>query len=267
MPNMTRSPGAELTRMREAAPLVQNITNYVAMNWMANVQLAVGAAPAMIHAPEEAGEFARIAGALTVNIGTLSRSWVEGMRAAADGANAAGRPWVFDPVAVGATSYRRAVARHLMELRPAAVRGNASEIMVLAGQGAGGRGVDSGDPVAAAESAARALALRAGCVVAVTGAEDYATDGERALRVAGGHALMPRITAMGCALTGVVGAFVAGAEDRLAATGAALACFAAAGTRAGRAAEGPGSFQVAFLDALAALDEAVLDEGARVTWE
>lgn len=239
-----------LVRVRAEAPLVQCITNYVAMNFAANVVIAAGAAPAMVHAAEEAGEFAGLASALTVNIGTLSPPWVEGMRAAVAGARAAGVPWVLDPVAAGATGYRREVAAELLGLGPAVLRGNASEILALSGAAAAGRGVDAGDEVAAAEEAARTVARRHGCLVAVTGATDFATDGTRTLRVTGDHPLMPKVTAMGCALTAVVGGFLAVAEDRMAAVAGALALFAAAGEAAGTRAAGPGSFQVAFLDAL-----------------
>ena len=259
------TPGDRLAAMREAAPLVQNITNYVAMNVMANVLLAAGASPAMVHAREEAAEFAAIAGALTVNIGTLSPDWVSSMKAAAEAANQAGKPWVLDPVACGATAFRRETAAALVALRPAVIRGNASEILALAAAGGAGKGVDSGDEVAAAEAAARALAGATGGVVAVTGPVDFVTDGARAARVANGDPLMPRVTALGCSLTGVVGAFVAAADDPFEATVAAIAYYGLAGERAAAEATGPGSFAVAFIDHLAAVGPAALDAGARVS--
>ena len=197
-------PSALLARLRETAPLVQCITNYVAMNVAANVLLAAGASPAMVHAEEEAGEFAGLAGALTINIGTLSPAWIGGMKAAATGAAAAGRPWVLDPVAHFATALRRHSVAELLDLRPAIVRGNASEIIALAGGQGSGRGVDSGDPVELAEEAARRLAAARGAVVAVTGPVDFVTDGRRALRIHGGSPLMPRVTALGCSLTDVL---------------------------------------------------------------
>ena len=256
--------GGLLAEMRQASPLVQCITNYVAMNIAANVLLAAGASPAMVHAQEEAGEFAAIAGALTVNIGTLSPDWVAGMRKAAKGANKAGKPWVLDPVAHFATAYRRETVAELIKLKPAIIRGNASEIIALAGGTSAGQGVDSGDTVASAESAARAVARQTGAVVAVTGATDFVTDGERAMRIEGGSPLMPRVTALGCSLTCLVGAFAAvRPKDPFAASVAALAVFAVAGERAGRASDGPGSFGWRFLDALAALDPAALDREAR----
>ncbi len=258
--------GKLLGAMRADPPLVQCITNFVAMNIAANVMLAAGASPAMVHAEEEAGEFAAISGALTINIGTLSSGWLAGMLKAAQSANAAGKPWVLDPVAHHATAFRRNAVARLIELRPTIVRGNASEIIALAGGASRGQGVDSRDAVEQAEDSARQLAERHGCVVAVTGVTDFVTDGRQARRVAGGSPLMPQVTALGCSLTCLVGAFAATAPDAaLDATVAALAVFAVAGEQAAKAANGPGSFSWRFLDALAGLDKEVLDREARIS--
>lgn len=262
---MTTSPADALAAMRAATPLVQCITNYVAMNVAANTLLAAGASPAMLHAAEEAGEFAAVADGLTINIGTLSPPWVDGMIAAIHGAKAAGRPWVLDPVALQASAYRSEVALRLMELSPSVVRGNASEVLALCGGAGAGRGADATDAVAAAENSARALATERGCVVAVTGEVDFVTDGARAVRIAGGSDLMPQVTALGCALTCLVGAFAAAVPDRFDATVGALASFSTAGEIAAETAEGPGSFGWRLLDALAALDGAKLGRPGKVT--
>ncbi|ASS59243.1 hydroxyethylthiazole kinase [Rhizobium leguminosarum] len=260
------TPGAMLKAMREKPPLVQCITNYVAMNIAANVLLASGASPAMVHAAEEAGEFAGIASALTINIGTLSTQWIDGMQAAAKAATSAGKPWVLDPVAHYATAFRRNAVADLLALRPTIIRGNASEIIALAGGESRGQGVDSRDPVEQAEGSARWLAERQRAVVAVTGAVDFVTDGEKAVRIEGGSALMPQVTALGCSLTCLVGAFAATApEDIFGATVATLATFAIAGEEAALGAAGPGSFSWRFLDALAALDPETLDARARIS--
>lgn len=259
------APSILFTRMRETSPLVQCITNYVAMNVAANVLLAAGASPAMVHAEEEAGEFAAIAGALTVNIGTLSPTWVAGMKVAIAGARAAEKPWVLDPVAHFATTFRRQAVADLLDLRPAIIRGNASEIIALGGGQSAGQGVDSGDAVSDAEDAARQLALSAGAVVAVTGAVDFVTDGERSVRISGGSPLMPKVTALGCSLTALVGAFVAVAPKQpFEATMAALATFAAAGEIAERGAQGPGSFAIRFLDSLHGLRSESLEADGRI---
>ncbi|MBY5357994.1 hydroxyethylthiazole kinase [Rhizobium leguminosarum] len=260
------TPGAMLKAMREKPPLVQCITNYVAMNIAANVLLASGASPAMVHAAEEAGEFAAIASAVTINIGTLSTQWIDGMQAAAKAATSAGKPWVLDPVAHYATAFRRNAVAELLALRPTIIRGNASEIIALAGGESRGQGVDSRDPVEQAEGSARWLAERQRAVVSVTGAVDFVTDGERAVRIEGGSVLMPQVTALGCSLTCLVGAFAATApQDIFGATVAALATFAIAGEEAALGAAGPGSFSWRFLDALAALDAETLDARARIS--
>ena len=258
------SPEIHLSALRRDPPLVQAITNYVAMDLSANALLAAGAVPAMVHAEEEAAEFTTAAAALVINIGTPSPPWTAAMHQAADAARAAATPWVLDPVAAGATTYRRRMAADLLALRPDAIRGNASEILALAGERSASRGPDAGDPMERAEDAARSLARDTGAVVAVTGARDYVTDGRDALRVANGHPLMTRVTALGCALSGLVAAFLAGRAEPLPAVAAALAYVGAAGERAAAAAAGPGSFRVGFLDALAAIDGPGLAAAARI---
>jgi hydroxyethylthiazole kinase len=256
--------GHYLAQMRARAPLVQNITNYVAMNVMANILLAIGASPAMNHAHEEVAEFAGLADALSVNIGTLDPYWVTSMELAARAMAQQGKPWVLDPVAVGATALRRDAGARLLALKPTIIRGNASEIIALAGADAAGKGADSADAVSDATGAAQALARQTGGVVAVTGAVDYVTDGDAAYRISGGHALMPRITVLGCSLTGVVAAFAVD-QSPLEATVAALASYAVAGEMAGETAKGPASFQVAFIDALYALTPGDVTARARIT--
>ncbi len=243
-----------LARLRQRAPLVHCITNYVAMDVAANALLAIGASPAMVHAREEVEDFVSISSALTVNVGTLSPPWVETMEMAARRAVDRGIPWVLDPVGCGATPYRTRVAGELARMRPTVIRGNASEVLALAGEAGGTKGVDSTRGADEAVDAARALAREMGCVVAVTGEVDRVTDGERTLAVAHGHALMTRVTALGCALTGITGAFVAVEDDPLHAATHALALFGLAGERAAERAEGPGTLRVRLLDALYALD-------------
>lgn len=257
-------PSHHLNAMRAAAPLVQNITNYVAMNVMANIMLAAGASPAMAHARGEVAEFAGLAAALSINIGTLDDEWAECMQIAAKAAVAQQKPWVLDPVAVGATALRQQLGARLLALGPTVIRGNASEILALADGSSQGRGADAADPVSAAEAAARDLALRTKAVVAVTGKIDFVTDGTRSARIANGDPIMPRVTALGCSLSGIVAAFCAIAPP-FEATVAALAYYGAAGEVAAQNTRGPGSFQVAFLDALFAMTREDLDAMARIT--
>lgn len=241
-------------RVRGEAPLIQNITNYVAMDVTANALLAFGASPAMVHAEEEVEAFVAISGALVVNIGTLSPAWVTAMERAVDRAVSLEKPWVLDPVGAGATPYRTGVARTLAGRKPSVVRGNASEILTLAGEVGGTRGVDSTRGADEASGIARELARGLGCVVAVTGEVDYVTDGVRTLAVHHGHEMMTRVTALGCALTGVTGAFLAVEPDPLLASAYALAVFGLAGEMAASGAIGPGTLRTRLLDALYVLD-------------
>lgn len=232
------------------APLVHCLTNEVVQSVTANLLLAVGASPAMVVEPQEAAQFSALADALLINLGTLNHARAESMLAAIDSANAAGTPWTLDPVAVGALTYRTDFAHRLLDLRPAAIRANASEILALAGQPALGRGVDSGDDSLRALPAAQALAQQCGAIVAVTGAVDYITDGRQTWAVAGGDALLTRVVGTGCALSALVAGFCALEGRRLDHVAAACALMARAGERAAAQAAGPGTLLPHLLDAL-----------------
>jgi hydroxyethylthiazole kinase len=262
----TLSTGADLAAIRERKPLVHQITNYVVMNETANATLALGALPVMAHAREEVEEMATLAGALVINIGTLSPPWVDAMLAAGRAANGAGVPVVLDPVGAGATSYRTDTAKRLLhELEVAVVRGNAAEIATLAGREAEIRGVESLGAGGSASELARVGADSLGTTVAVTGAVDHVSDGERSHAIANGDPLLATITGSGCMATAITGCFLAVNSDALAAAAEALIAFGVAGEDAAREAKGPGSFHAALYDALYALDPESLDERAKVT--
>ncbi|HWN69334.1 MAG TPA: hydroxyethylthiazole kinase [Haliangium sp.] len=244
-----------LQELRARRPLVQNITNYVVMNNTANALLAIGASPAMVHACEEVEELVSISHALVINIGTLSPSWVVGMRLAAGKAGALGKPWVLDPVGAGATALRTSTALQLLGMKPAVVRGNASEILALSEANRVTRGVDSTDSSSSALESGTRLAQTFGTVVTISGAIDYVTDGARVLRVENGHEMMTRVTGMGCTATALIGAFLAIQPDPLLAAAQAMAVLGVAGEIAVTRAAGPGSLQLHLLDALYGLDE------------
>ncbi|CAI8219291.1 MAG: Hydroxyethylthiazole kinase [Marinobacterium sp. xm-d-530] len=256
--------GHYLDQMRSASPLVHNITNFVAMNSMANVLLSAGASPAMVHSLEEVEDFAAISNALTVNIGTLEPAWVEAMCKAAKQMNSQSKPWVFDPVGVGATKYRQQASKQLLTLKPTVIRGNASEIMALAGLESSGQGVDGRDSVESAVDAARTLAKQFGSVVAVTGAIDIVTDGERIVEIPHGSYFMSKVTTMGCSLNGVIAAFCIG-QPSFEATVSALTYYGIAGEIAENKCNGPGSFWVEFIDTLASLSGDAVTSRSQVT--
>ena len=251
---------ALLEKVAEKRPLVQNITNFVAMDISANVLLAMGASPAMVSAIEEAEEFCGLADALAVNIGTLSQASLDSMLVAARAAQVAGKPWVLDPVGAGATAFRDKAVAALLAHKPSIIRGNASEIMAvarIAGLGdtaARPKGVDSANTVAETEALAIALSRAQNCVVAATGAVDFVTDGKRHAHIGNGSQMMTFVTALGCALSALTAAFATAGEDRFATTCAALIAYGIAGEMAEENSDGPGSFRMMFLDMLYRLD-------------
>ena len=253
-----------LDRLRSEAPLVQSITNAVVTNFTANVLLAIGAAPAMVDIPTEAGPFARVASGLLVNLGTPHAEPREAMLEAVRAANSADTPWVLDPVAIGSLPVRTALAHELLELRPTVVRGNASEIIALARLGAGGRGVDSTDSAESALDAAQQIARDYGSIVAVSGATDVITDGMNVVRASNGHPLLTKVTGGGCALGSVMAACASLDRDRLGTTVAASVLYTVAAELAATDAAGPGTFAVAFLDRLAGIDAATVLERAAI---
>jgi len=235
------------------------------MNETANITLALGALPVMAHAPEEVEEMVGIAGALVLNIGTLSSGWVDAMLAAGRAANAREIPVVLDPVGAGATRYRTETALKILdEVDVAVLRGNAGEVATLAGVEAEVRGVESIGASGPAADVARRAADALGVVASVTGPIDHVSDGSRVVAVENGHPLLASITGTGCMSSAITGAFLAaGNGSALDAAAEALAAFGVAGENAAPGAKGPGSFHVNLYDALAALDPAMLDERAR----
>jgi hydroxyethylthiazole kinase len=261
------SPGQTLRELRERKPLVHQITNYVVMNETANATLALGALPVMAHAREEVEEMVALAGALVLNIGTLSPHWVDAMLAAGKAANADGVPVVLDPVGAGATRYRTDTARRILdEIKVAVLRGNQGEVATLLGVAAEVRGVESIEVGSEPAELARAAARRLGLVASVTGAVDHVSDGRRDLAVANGHELLASVSGTGCMSSAITGCFLAVKRDApLEAAAEALAAFGVAGEDAARGANGPGSFHVGLYDALAALDPETLDSRAKIT--
>lgn len=263
--DMAQKAAQNLSRLREKKPLIHNITNFVVMNSTANTLLASGASPVMAHAPEEVEEMVSFAGALVLNIGTLTPYWIDSMVKAGRRANELNVPIILDPVGSGATSLRTRSAKRLMdEIDIRVVRGNASEVLSLADDNSKTKGVDAIHSVEDAADAALQLSREMGCTLAITGAIDLVTNGEKTCRVLNGHELMGYVTGTGCAASALIGAFLAIDENALDATTTALSYFGLAGEKAAEKAMAPGSFQVAILDALYIIDEDSLREGAKI---
>jgi hydroxyethylthiazole kinase len=243
--------------VRRTNPMAGSITNTVTINFVANAQLAVGGAAAMVYLPEE-GEFLAKAGNATyINVGTLLPIYEQTLPHTVKVLHDTGKPWVLDPVAIGIGSLRTKLLSQFKVYKPSVIRGNASEIIALAGLWGldGGtdesnvRGVDSTNSVIAARTAAVALAKWTGGAVAVSGETDLITDGSVIAFSHGGSHFMKKITGSGCSLGGVVAVYATAAPPFIAAF-TATAVYNLAGSRAERKVDGPGSFQIEFLNEL-----------------
>ena len=236
--------------MRARRPRVHCITNAVAQNFTANVLLAAGCVPSMTMSPEEIGAFVARADALLVNLGTFDRERRAATMIAVD--TARGRvPWVLDPVFIDRSEARAAFARELVAQGPAVVRLNHAEFETLSGE-------------APAREALAAYARTHKVTVGLSGETDLVTDGTRMVAVTNGHPLMARVTAMGCAVSALVAACLAGGGDALHAAAGGLVYAGVAGERAAGQARGPGGFAANILDEIYALDAAVLTAAAKV---
>lgn len=247
---------SSVREIRQKSPVVHNITNYVVMNNSANALLCIGASPVMAHAEEEVEDMVSIAGALVINIGTLSPHWIRAMLRAAYQAKKMNIPIILDPVGAGATAYRTNTARALLEkVPPAIIRGNASEIMAILKEDAKTKGVDSIASSHTAVEAARQLNKIYGSAVCISGETDYIIDGDDVTKVMNGHPMMTRVTGMGCIATAICGAFAAVNHTFPEAAAQAMAVMGIAGEIAVENVPGPGSLQVRFFDALYRLSE------------
>ncbi len=254
-----------LQEIRNEAPLVHNITNYVVMNTTANALLAIGASPVMAHAVEEVESMVGFARALVLNIGTLSSAWIEAMLRAGKAAKARMVPIVLDPVGAGATRLRTDTALKLLdEATPTVIRGNASEIRALCDSLAITKGVDSTDSVDSALEAADKLVERYSLVVSISGPTDIIVGKGQVARVHNGSAMMTRVTGMGCTASAITGAFLAVESSAFHAASQAMVTMGVAGEITASRATGPGTFQTQFLDVLYALDRADLERLGRM---
>ena len=243
--------------VRQTNPMAGSVTNTVTINFVANAQLAVGGSAAMVYMPDEAQFLAQAGGAAYINVGTIEPVYEKTLPAMAKTLHTSGKPWVLDPVAVGIGELRTRLLLDFKPCKPSIIRGNASEIIALAGLWdlAGGteksnvRGVDSQDSVTAARDAAVALAQWTGGAVAVSGRQDLVTDGSVVALCHGGSHFMEKITGSGCSLGGVMAVYATAASAFIAAlTGTAV--YNLTGRRAGEKTDAPASFQVHFLDEL-----------------
>lgn len=257
-----------LTEVREKSPLVHNITNYVTVNDCANVVLAIGASPIMADDIKETESITSISSALVINIGTLNERTVASMIASGKKANELNIPVIFDPVGAGASEFRNNTTIEILnQVKVNILRGNLSEISFIAGLSTSTKGVDVSeeDSKKDAVTIAKSVAQKYNCVVAITGAIDVISDGERVVKISNGHKMLSKVTGTGCMTSALVGSFAGVGDDYLAAAVAGVACMGIAGEIAYRVAHeiGIATFHIAIIDALSKLNGEIIEEMAR----
>jgi hydroxyethylthiazole kinase len=269
--------GTCLENVREKMPLVHNITNYVTVNDVANIVLACGGSPIMSDEPMDVEEITSICGGLNINIGTLNQRSIEGMLKAGKRANALSHPVLLDPVGAGASSLRTETAIKIMnEIALTVIRGNISEIKTLAKGNGTTKGVDADVADAVTEENlqesihfVKAFAKDAGCIVAVTGAIDLVSNGEKCYVIRNGRKEMGKITGTGCQLSGMMTAFlVANPDNPLEAAAAAVCAMGFAGEigwRHMQKYDGNATYRNRIIDAIYHMDRDTLNVGANYT--
>lgn len=268
MPDIIKECQAAWTAVREKSPLVHNITNYVTVNDVANIELAMGASPIMADDESEAADIASIANALVINIGTLNSRTIVSMVKAGKAANSKNIPVVFDPVGAGASALRNETTEKLLkEVKMAVIRGNVSEMSYIAGISANTKGVDvSADDLRRDKlSIAKAVAEKYGCVAAITGEVDVITNGKRSVEIHNGVAELSRVTGTGCMTTGLLGGFAAVCEPFAAAV-CAVASMGIAGELSfeRNCKPGTGSFHIGLIDAISLMNGEIFTEMAKI---
>ena len=263
-----------LENVRKNVPLVHNITNYVTVNDVANILLACGGSPIMSDEAEDVEDITSICGGLNINIGTLHKSSIEGMMRAGKRANELGHPVLLDPVGAGASKLRTETALHIMEeIKLTVIRGNISEIKTLVSGSGTTKGVDADvadavteDTLDDAVAFVKAFAKARGCIIAVTGAIDLVSDGDRCYVIRNGRPEMGKITGTGCQLSGMMTAYVtANPECPLEAAAAAVCVMGLAGEIGwSRMQEGDGNstYRNRIIDAVYNMTGEELEKGA-----
>lgn len=265
-----------MANVKKTRPLVHNITNYVTVNDCANILLACGGSPIMADDAEEVEEITAVCGGLNINIGTLNKRTIEAMLLAGKKANELGHPVVLDPVGAGASKLRTETALSLVKnVKFAVIRGNMSEIKTLAYGSGTTKGVDADVADSVSEENlddavvfAKGVAKKLKTVIAITGAIDIVTDGEKAYCIRNGHPMMSAVTGTGCQLSALTAAYVTANPDTpLEAAAAAVTVMGLAGeiayNRLGEA-DGNSSYRNYIIDAVFRMSPEQLAEGARV---
>ncbi|NMF04926.1 hydroxyethylthiazole kinase [Clostridium beijerinckii] len=260
--------GSLLNEVRNKKPLVHNITNYVTVNDCANILLAIGASPIMADDIKEAADITKISSALVINIGTLNERTIESMIASGKKANELNIPVVFDPVGAGASDFRNSTTKRLLEeVKISVLRGNMSEIKFISGLGSTTKGVDASENDARTGNdegvdVAKSLAKKLQCTVAITGATDIISDGERVVILENGTKMLSNVTGTGCMTTALIGAFCGAGSDYFIGAVSGIISMGISGEialdKAGKI--GTGSFHIAIIDAISNLTSDIIEK-------
>lgn len=254
---MLQSIAENLRKLRAKKPLIHHITNYVTVNECANMTLAIGASPVMADDRGEVEEMVSFAGALVLNMGTLNTRTIESMLAAGKKAHQMGIPVIFDPVGVGATKLRTVTAEKIIrEVCPAVIRGNMSEIKIIAGFQETIKGVDSVASAEDGEQVAQELSHKLGAVIAITGKQDIIAQQDRIVRIDNGHPMLSQVTGTGCMATSLIGCFCGAIDDCFTGAAAGIMTMGLAGELAEhslQAGEGIGTFRMRLFDAVSTM--------------
>ncbi len=260
-----------LSAIKEKKPLVHHITNYVTVNDCANITLAIGASPVMADDEQEVTDMVSYAAALVLNIGTLNSRTVNAMLKAGQKAKNMGIPVIFDPVGVGATNFRSETAKMILrELSPTVIRGNMSEIKILAGQNVVIKGVDSVADSTDGVRIARELSEKLRCIVAITGPTDIVCSPDRLCFIDNGHPMLTDVTGTGCMTTSLIGAYCGAGKDYFISTAAGIMTMGLAGELAYRSllpADGVGTFKQRLFDSVYCLTPEMINEGGKIKYE
>ncbi len=260
-----------LRHVKEKNPLIHHITNYVTVNDCANIVLAIGGSPVMADDLEEVAEMVGFASALVLNIGTLNSRTIESMLVAGLRAKELGIPVIFDPVGVGATNLRTNTSEKLIgKLKPEVIRGNMSEIKVLAGLEVAIKGVDSLADEQDGSIVAKKFASELGSVIAITGKTDVISDGSQVCLLDNGHKILADVTGTGCMTTSLVGTFCGVNKDYFTATVSGIISMGLAGEIAHaslRHGEGIGTFRARLLDSIYNLTPEILAKEGKIRYE
>lgn len=258
-----------LIALKQKKPLVHHITNYVTVNDCANITLAIGASPVMADDIEEVEEMVSFASSLVLNIGTLNSRSIESMLVVGKKAKEKGIPIVFDPVGVGATNLRTVTAKRIIEeVRPDVIRGNMSEMKILAGIATEIKGVDSVADEMDGEKVARHLSQKLGCVIAITGKQDYIAQGNKVCLINNGHPILSEVTGTGCMATSLIASYCGANDDLFVGAAAGVLTMGLAGELARqslKAGEGIGTFRARLFDAVWNMTPEILVKGGTIT--